>query len=452
VAVVGAGLAGLSCAYDLAQAGANVRVYEAHWRLGGRVLTVRDEPIGGGGKGPAIDLGGSFINSDHHAIRRLAERLSVRMVDLHGVGDELEDRVFIGGKRRVQERVDAAVAPIIRRVGKDAARIARDGGLRGATARAIDRMSLAAYLDKLGVTGWVRAWIEAVYVSELGLDAGDLSALNLVQMLHGEGDDADLAGGSDERYRLQGGMGALTDKLAAGLSGRIHTDSELVRIRSAAGAVELSFRGHRGAPDRTEKADFAVLTLPFSVLRKVDLDMALPPLKKRAIDTLGYGTNAKLILGFKHAVWRQAGDSGAATTDTNLGTTWDAAPLHKGPGAALTVYLGGKLGAALGEGGPEADADERTAALGKLFPGAVKARNDRQIHAPWPRFRWSRGSYSCYRPGQLTTTHGHEGGNVGAVYFAGEHCSAAHQGFMNGAVETGQAAAAGILAKLGSRS
>lgn len=54
-------------------------------------------------------------------------------------------------------------------------------------------------------------------------------------------------------------------------------------------------------------ADFVLLTLPFTLLRQVDLRMPLPPVKRRAIQQLGYGTNAKLILGFQSRYWRNAG-------------------------------------------------------------------------------------------------------------------------------------------------
>jgi monoamine oxidase len=63
----------------------------------------------------------------------------------------------------------------------------------------------------------------------------------------------------------------------------------------------------------------------------------------------------------------------------------------------------------------------------------------------WPTHPWTKGSYAAYRPGQWTTIHGAEGERVGNLHFAGEHCSINSQGFMNGAVETGESAAKAVL-------
>ncbi len=445
VAVVGAGLAGLTCAWNLHRGRANVTLYEASARLGGRVLTARNEPAAG----MVLELGGSFINSDHHAIRALCKAVGLPLVDLYGLGKNLDDIGWISGELRDPDDFDRQVAPLAARIERDAEHMDEAGGLRGPVAASLDRLSMAAYLDRIGASGWLRRWLEMTYISEFGLDPGDQSALNLVTMVSGDGEELDLLGGSDERYRIAGGMGALIDRLAKPLGDRVVTGSELLAIRPAGRAMALSFAGKGGQPATEVIADFVVLTLPFSVLRGVRIDVPLPAPKRRAIAQLGYGNNAKLILGFHKPIWRQSGRSGEAVTDTALQMTWDACPWHQGPGAALTLYLGGAVGKALGEDGPDAAAARVAAALEKVFPGAGAARSAFHVHAPWPRYRWSKGSYSCYRPGQWSSIRGHEGGHVGNLWFAGEHCDPAHQGYMNGAVLTGGRAANAILKRLG---
>ena len=69
-----------------------------------------------------------------------------------------------------------------------------------------------------------------------------------------------------------------------------------------------------------------------------------------------------------------------------------------------------------------------------------------QARFHWPSFPWTRGSYAGYLPGQWTGLRGEEGSSVGRLYFAGEHCSLAAQGYMEGGCETGQAVSSKILA------
>jgi monoamine oxidase len=81
----------------------------------------------------------------------------------------------------------------------------------------------------------------------------------------------------------------------------------------------------------------------------------------------------------------------------------------------------------------------------RAYPGATRERNGKVSRFHWPTFPWSKGSYSCYRPGQWTTIAGSEGLPVGNLFFAGEHCSYDFQGYMNGAAQSGADAAKAIM-------
>src|SRR4030095_1919402 len=95
------------------------------------------------------------------------------------------------------------------------------------------------------------------------------------------------------------------------------------------GQVRLGIR--RGATSQVVDAPYVVLALPFTLLREVHLDLGLPRVKRKAIAELGYGTNAKLMVGFAHRVWRTAPQSnGSLTTDLPHPPPAPAAPVHGG--------------------------------------------------------------------------------------------------------------------------
>src|SRR5690606_36521567 len=103
-----------------------------------------------------------------------------------------------------------------------------------------------------------------------------------------------------------------------------------------------------------------------------------------------------------------------------------------------------------GQGSPKQQADAATAQLEAIFPGIAAARGMApSVRFHWPSNPWVRGSYACLRPGDWTGLRGAMGEAVGQLHFAGEHCALDNQGFMEGGVESGEAAASEVLAALG---
>ena len=172
--------------------------------------------------------------------------------------------------------------------------------------------------------------------------------------------------------------------------------------------------------------------------------MDFPEWKTRAIRELGYGMNAKLLLGMKQRIWRDQGYSGNIFSDEPFELAWDNSRMQPGIAAGITCYTGGKGSDALGADTPEVQAARMLPALDKPFPGIASQFNGRAERFFWPTHPFTRASYACYRPGQWTTIAQAEGRNVGNLFFAGEHCSYDFQGFMNGGAETGKQAALAI--------
>jgi monoamine oxidase len=202
--------------------------------------------------------------------------------------------------------------------------------------------------------------------------------------------------------------------------------------------------------------DAVVLALPFSTLRKVELhsNLGLSPGALAAIDSLGYGTNAKMMVGFTRRPWIDQGSNGASYSDlTNHQATWETNPGRAtATRAILTDYSGGDRGFALDPNAVQVEANLFLSDLNLVFPGAQAAarRSSSGVVAHlehWPSNPLTLGSYTCYLPGQFTTIAGLEGIPAGNIYFAGEHANSFYdfQGFMEGAALSGIDAATAIL-------
>jgi monoamine oxidase len=447
VIVVGAGVAGLTCAWRLRQAGVRVRLYEAQERVGGRMLSLRDHFA----DGQVCELGGELIDSGHARIRALATELGLVLDDLsedptHAYGDIW----FADGRRYSEAEILRAFAPLAEAIRRDADALP-DEEITYATpggCEALDRETMTHWLDRNGASGWLRKLIEVAYTTEMGLECEEQSALNFLTFIDPGTEAFKIFGESDERFHVRGGNDSIVRALGVKLDDAIQTGSVLEAIRqSADGRYTLSFKRGSGAFEAS--ASKVVLATPFTTLRRVRLDLDLPAAKRRAINELGYGTNAKLMIGFNERVWRTRHASGGATySDLPYQTTWETSRMQPGAAGILTNFVGGAHGVEIGQGTPKQQADRTAAELDVVFPGISAARlGMREARMHWPSHPWTLGSYACFRPGQWTTVRGAVGERVGNLHFAGEHCAFDNQGFMEGGVETGEWAAQAIFGK-----
>jgi monoamine oxidase len=194
-----------------------------------------------------------------------------------------------------------------------------------------------------------------------------------------------------------------------------------------------------------------VLALPFSVLRSsVDLTRAsFSPLKQATIQEQGMATNSKMHVQFTDRHWRRLGFDGETLADTGHQCSWASSRAQPGTCGLLVNYTGGEVGAGFSGGGVKDHATTLLRQIEPLFPGLAAKWNGRATIDYWTGNRWALGSYSCWKVGQYTRLAGGAGSREGSCHFAGEHTSLEYQGYLNGAVETGERAAQEILHDLG---
>jgi monoamine oxidase len=450
IVVVGAGIAGLTCAYRLREAGVPVRLYEAQERTGGRMYSLRDRFA----DGQVIELGGELIDTPHARIRALATELGIELDDLADEAPGIRAETwYFGGALRSEVAVVEAFRPVAARLEAALAAIPEGAEITYRTpsgAEALDRMTIAEWLDGAGVDGWFRDLLDVAYTTEYGLETDRQSALNFLWMIDPEPDPFRVFGESDERFHTRGGNDRIPGELARRLGATIATGHVLESVAErAGGGLTASFR--RGASSVEVAASAVVLAIPFTLLREVRLDVELAPAKRRAIAELGYGTNAKLMVGFSSRPWRtQHGSNGSAFADLPFQLVWETSRKQPGAAGILTNFTGGRRGLEVAAGTAAEQAARLVADLERVFPGVAAARagmTEARFH--WPSNPWVKGSYACYLPGQWTSICGAEGEPEGDLYFCGEHASLAAQGYMEGGCETGEAAAAAILTRLG---
>lgn len=463
IVIVGAGIAGLNAALTLQDAGLASTVYESSDRIGGRMhsdaTTWRNQQ--------KSEWCGEFIDSDNKTMLSLASRFGLTVVDeIAAQPAGSSDTLYFDGRYYLQEQADRDFAPVSAVLQQQ---------IKAAPSTVYNSYTPAGYhLDHLSVYEWIERYVpgghksqlgrylDSAYNQEYGLDTPLQSSLNLIYLLGFQPPGPwQIYGFSDERYSILGGNQLLPEAIASSLpSGRVITRSTLTSIRLASGGgYTLAFNTSAGL--KTAEADVVILTLPFSVLRKLDYSSAgFDELKQVAIQELGYGTNTKLSLQFSKRYWNSNGSWGTGDgniyTDLFFQNAWDSSRGLAGLTGVLTAYMGGSNGASFtGAASPYAVAAtdpyvrkyaiEFLSQLDNVWPGVSRFWNGlATLSTPWTDPNLF-GSYSCWLVGQYTKFAGYERVRQGNCYFAGEHCSINYQGFMEGGAEEGGRAARQII-------
>jgi monoamine oxidase len=449
VAILGAGVAGLTAAYRLLQAGVPCEIFEGSERTGGRILT----KTGFNNDAMFCELGGELVDSDHADLIALAGELGVEIQELKEE-DKGVDLYFFGAKHFADEQVIPLFQPFAKKLAADLKGIYDAEENFTQKARKFDKLSLAQYLAEAGkgVEKWVIDMLRVAYTIEYGRDAAEQSSLNLIALLKADTSEGfKVFGDSDESKRIKGGSSSLPNALVKALEEkvRINKNHRLVKIAQTGPQLTLSFATEGSS--KSVKFSRVICALPFTMLRQVEgvKALALGPKKQEAIAQLGYGNNAKVMYGFTERWWRNpavklpAPSNGSILTDLPLQCTWESSRGQAGASGILTNYLGGA--------GAKPFTTERfdkfREELSHVFPGIAAKFDGQRALMNWPEYKFTRGSYTCPLVGQYTTLLSVTGEPEleGRLIFAGEHTSVEFSGFMNGAVQSGNRAAREIL-------
>jgi monoamine oxidase len=443
IAIIGAGIAGLNAAWILKQAGIKADIYEAGYRLGGRIFTTENLL----GQGLTTEMGAEFIDSNHAEMWRLIKQFNLPIIDLKNEQKSVRETYFFGGKHRTEKELLEALKPFAKRLQSDVEAAEKNKK----KFEQFDNIPLDRYIESLGLTGWLKNLFVASFTSEYGRDLQEQSSLNLLTVLASDfsHNQFSMYGESDERFKIKGGNSLIIKALEKELKPNIQMGKELVRVvKNDNNSYALTFLAEKNA---LVNADIVIFALPFTKLRSVDLTKAaLPDAKMHAIQNYQLGTNGKVFLGFKEAVWRKQNDVsfvGNAFTEQFI-CGWDNSLLQGKSEAGYTIYYGGKEANVIGELDVNSLKNRFLKEMDIVFNGSQAAFNDKIFRYHWQENSLSLGSYTCFAPRHYTQILPHTQTTVDQLYFAGEHCSEEFQGFMNGGAQSGRDAAEAILKKI----
>jgi monoamine oxidase len=241
---------------------------------------------------------------------------------------------------------------------------------------------------------------------------------------------------------IRGGSERLPQAFAKRLGDRISYDTVVERIEQDAKGVRVGIRRH-GTLSTIEGAR-AICTLPFSLLSRVAFSPVLGPDKRRAIDELPYVSITRVYLETRERFWEREGSSGFIDTDLPLTHLEPMTMNQGGTHGIIAAHVPGAQARRLMALAPEARVRDVRDQVARMFPKDA----DQVLGGTskcWDEDPWARGAYAYFKPGQMTSLMPHLATPEGRIHFAGEHISA-FQGWMQGALESGQRAAAEIVA------
>jgi monoamine oxidase len=446
VIVVGAGLAGLGAAWELAQAGVEVTVLEARPVPGGRVRTLR-APFA---DGLYAEAGALLIPDSHLLVRQHAEQLGLTLVPVAPQpGGEL---YYVRGRRIVLRAGAAEAWPL------DLTAEERTLGLAGMWERYVGTV-----LDEIGdptTPGWpapALARYDGMTMAELLRERGAspdgvaLLALGYLD-LGGDGIDSysalsmlrDLAlrRGTRRFWAVAGGNDRLPAAMAARLSGRVRYGEPVIRIEPGPRTATV-VSGHDGR-SRRWVADHVICTLPPPVLARVDVAPAFSPARRAAIAAIAATSVTRIFYQTRTRFWHVQRLPGSAVTDLPIKWVWDVTASQPGTRGILDAQVSGTDARRLAARAPDERVRHVLAHLERVYPGA-SAQVEATAAIDWDAEPWAHGAYAWFKPGQLTSLMRPLTEPEGCIHFAGEHLASA-SGWMQGALESGLRAAREVLA------
>ena len=442
VAIVGAGLAGLTAARELHAKGLEPVVLEARDRVGGRTL---NESLG---DGQVVEVGGQWIGPTQDRIAALAREVGVDTFPTHVAGErliELDGKLtrYSGRIPRIGPAVLVDFQQAQLKLDRLARKVPLDAPWTAPNAERLDSQTFWSWMRRNVYTRGARTLIEIVTEAVWAAEPAELSLLHMLFYIHSAG-SFDLlveTEGGAQQDRFAGGSQLVSIRMAEELGEAVELSAPVRRIEHSSGGVVVHTDGLE------VRARRAIVAIPPALCGRIAYDPPLTGYRDQLTQRTPQGSVIKCMAVYDAPFWRADGLSGEATSDAGPAKlVFDNTPPSGAPGV-LVAFL---EGARAREYGRLRAPDRRAAILKgieRLF-GPRAAHPTRFIERSWADEEWTRGCYGCYMPPGGWTQFGPALREpIGAIHWAGAETATVWSGYMDGAVQSGQRAAAEVLAQ-----
>jgi len=441
VLVIGAGLAGLAAARRLAAGGHEVTVLEARERVGGRTegLVLED--------GTPLELGGQWVGEGHTRMRELIGELGLST--FRTWNDEGQLLLDLLGKRSTMKPVKGAaprlspfaLADLIQGVLRFT-RLARRADLERPWltpgAEALDGQTWETWIRRNLRTRAGRAYFHIACEAVWAAEASDVSLLHALFYTHSNADLDTLLSvdRGAQQDRVTGGSVLVAEAMAAALGDRVVLGRPVRRIEHDDAGVRVITR------DGTlYRGDAAIVTLPPALAGRLEYDPPLPSWRDQLTQRMPAGSVIKAYAVYPEPFWRSDGLNGQVASDTGpVKVTFDNSPPSGTPGV-LMGFLEGKEARTWAR---RSQAERQEAVIGCFvrYFGQQAARPLQYVERDWMAEEFTRGCYGAhFTPGTWTSYGEAWRAPAGRIHWAGTECAPRWNGYMEGAVRSGEAAA-----------
>lgn len=408
VVIVGAGLAGLCCGYELMRAGYQVEVLEARGRVGGRVLSFHDFI-----PGQILEGGAELVGANHPLWNAYAARFELPLVEVesydHPEPWEFEGRILSESElEKLYGEMKAALSTLVTRA-------------ESIDASDQDRATVADWLQSLELSPVARRALTVQVEANTGNSVNRLSLLSALLSVKAGGGEAFFT--DSETHRCGLGNSALPQRLATELGSALHLNTQVARIQVEDAAVRVTT-----APGKVFEGDDCVLAVPPTVWKLIEIDPPLPPDL-----TPSMGMAVKFLSEVEPRYFQERRLSPNSLGEGPLHYTW-------GAGSGLIAFSGGEAAQALRHSGRSAVDLYLTELLERRYPDLGRHLR-RGRFMDWPSARYTATGYSAFGPGEVNGAVARLRAGRGRLHFAGEHLSLGFNGYMEGALESGNALA-----------
>lgn len=451
--IVGAGFAGLTAALKLRGKGHSVIVLEARRRVGGRAV---NKAIKGG---EVAERGATFIGPTQDRIKKMADRFGVGTFPTFDEGNNLY--LADGTRLEYSDTGPTGTAPpdptilgdlalVVAQLDQMATTVPVDQPWKAPQARSYDSQTLQTWIESHSLTPRFRELAAVATRPIFGSEPRELSLLFTLFYIAASGNEQNVGtfernfntrGGAQES-RIEGGSQVIAKKMARKLGKRVILGSPVSRIEHSGGHVVVHSRHAR------VKAKRAIVAIPPTLAGRIDYDPIMPPSRDQLTQRLHQGYLIKVTCVYKTPFWREAGLNGSVIALKGpVNVTFDDSPEDGKPGVVLG-FVGGDEARAFAV---KSKAQRRQAVLDQMagFFGPEGRRPIQYFESNWAAQRWTRGSpVGIAGPGLLLANGEAIRAPVGRLHWAGTETSTYWNGYMDGAVRSGERAAAEVIAEL----